>query len=112
MWVFYTRTDGEPDEFYTRSKHDATLWRSCVRGGARVPKIFSLRGRQWELARRIRVKIGIAHLDGNPANNADDNLKALCDWCHLRHDAPQHRETRATRKDAARPMQWEGSISL
>lgn len=62
--------------------------------------------------RVIRVKIGVAHLDHDPSNNADDNLKALCDWCHLHYDKLHHRETRATRKDAARPIKWEGVITV
>lgn len=39
---------------------------------------------------------------------ADANLRALCQWCHLHHDAGLHiehaRATRQTRKDAARPL--------
>ena len=31
-----------------------------------------------------------AHLDHNPANCADDNLKALCQRCHLAYDATLH----------------------
>lgn len=62
--------------------------------------------------RTIRVKVGVAHLDHNPENNADENLKALCDWCHLNYDKLHHRETRATRKDAARPIKWEGAITV
>jgi hypothetical protein len=46
----------------------------------------------------------MAHLDHNPANNFEYNLGALCQWCHLHYDAPHHAETRATRKDAARPL--------
>jgi hypothetical protein len=61
-----------------------------------------------ETIRRVRIKVGIAHLDQNPYNNADANLAALCDWCHLMHDAKFHAAsahvTRATRKDAARPL--------
>jgi 5-methylcytosine-specific restriction endonuclease McrA len=54
--------------------------------------------------RVIRVKIGVAHLDHDPANNADSNLRALCDWCHLHYDQIHHSETRARRKDAKRPL--------
>ena len=62
--------------------------------------------------RVIRVKIGVAHLDHDPSNNADENLRALCDWCHLHYDKLHHRETRATRKDRSRPIQWEGGITV
>jgi hypothetical protein len=42
----------------------------------------------------------VAHLgDPSPENCADDNLKAMCQRCHLRYDAPQHQENaRATRR--------------
>lgn len=52
----------------------------------------------------VKIMIGVAHLDHNPSNNADDNLKALCGRCHLINDQDKHRDTRATRKDAARPL--------
>lgn len=48
----------------------------------------------------IQSKIGAAHLDHNPANNADDNLAALCARCHLIHDAPHHRHTQQIRRAA------------
>lgn len=52
----------------------------------------------------VRVVLTVAHLDHNPANMEDDNLMALCQWCHLHLDFDHHRETRQTRKDAARPL--------
>jgi 5-methylcytosine-specific restriction endonuclease McrA len=58
--------------------------------------------------RWVDIVLTIAHLDHNPQNNADDNLQALCKWCHLKHDVRFHaanaRHTRQTRKDAARPL--------
>lgn len=54
--------------------------------------------------RRIRVKIGVAHLDHNPQNNSDVNLRALCDFCHLAHDANHHKLTRSLHKDQRRPL--------
>jgi 5-methylcytosine-specific restriction endonuclease McrA len=55
-----------------------------------------------------RVVLTIAHLDQNPANNAEANLRALCQRCHLNHDrpfnVPKQHLTRARRKDAARPL--------
>lgn len=47
----------------------------------------------------------VAHLDHDVSNNADTNLAALCNRCHLRHDAKLHgansAETR--RKKAGQP---------
>lgn len=50
------------------------------------------------------IVLTMAHLDHDPTNNADENLKMLCQWCHLNYDKLHHAETRATRKDAARPL--------
>lgn len=38
----------------------------------------------------IRCVITIAHLDHDPRNNADENLAALCQHCHLKHDVHFH----------------------
>jgi hypothetical protein len=58
--------------------------------------------------RTVVIVLTIAHLDNNPYHNADDNLAALCQWCHLHHDVALHqanaRATRQARKDAARPL--------
>lgn len=37
-----------------------------------------------------RVFLATAHLDHNPANNDDSNLKALCQRCHMVNDLWQH----------------------
>jgi hypothetical protein len=56
----------------------------------------------------VTVQLGVAHLDhGSDPNAPDEELGALCRYCHLRHDKPQHKETRSTRKDAARPLLGE-----
>ncbi len=41
------------------------------------------------------IVLTVAHLDHNPMNNADDNLQALCQRCHLKHDGKQHAKTAA-----------------
>lgn len=38
----------------------------------------------------IQIVLTIAHIDRDPRNNDPANLAALCQRCHLRHDAPQH----------------------
>ena len=48
--------------------------------------------------------LGIAHLNHVPGDDRDENLKALCQWCHLMHDRERHHETRGDRKDATRPL--------
>jgi hypothetical protein len=58
--------------------------------------------------RRVNVVLTIAHLNHTPGDNRDENLAALCQWCHLHHDQQLHvqsaRETRKDRKDAGRPL--------
>lgn len=54
--------------------------------------------------RQVRVVLTIAHLNHVAGDDRDENLKALCQWCHLNYDLAHHHETRAARKDAARPL--------
>lgn len=46
----------------------------------------------------IKIVLTVAHLDHDVMNNTDDNLAALCQLHHLRHDIVQHKtNSRATR---------------
>jgi len=45
-----------------------------------------------------KVVLTVAHLDHTPENCHYDNLKALCQKCHLSYDAKHHAETRAKTK--------------
>jgi hypothetical protein len=36
--------------------------------------------------REFRICLTVAHLDHNPENRSSDNLRALCQRCHLNHD--------------------------
>ena len=48
--------------------------------------------------RSVRVVLTVAHLDHDETNNADDNLAALCQKCHLAHDRDDnHRRAQASR---------------
>ena len=55
-------------------------------------------------SRFIYVVCTMAHLNHNPEDNADENLRFLCQWCHLNHDKPHHHETRSLRKDSGREL--------
>lgn len=57
--------------------------------------------------RRVDIVLTVAHLNHMPGDDRDDNLRALCQYHHLKFDAVHHRETRAIRKDAARPILTE-----
>lgn len=80
-------------------------WTRCI-DGVRFPatvfrRTFPLEVR---LARIIRVVLTVAHLNHVSGDDRDENLLALCQWCHLNYDKLHHRETRCERKDAARPL--------
>lgn len=46
----------------------------------------------------IAIVLTVAHLDHTPENCADDNLKALCQRCHNRYDAPERARGRRERR--------------
>lgn len=46
------------------------------------------------------VVLTTAHLDHIPENCTDDNLKAMCQGCHLHYDIDHHRETAAATRAA------------
>lgn len=56
----------------------------------------------WALAdgqRSTRIVLTIAHLNHTPEDCRDENLQALCQRCHLRHDHELHqRNAAATRR--------------
>lgn len=43
-----------------------------------------------EAAGFSKIILTTAHLDHDPTNNAEENLRALCQKCHLAHDLPHH----------------------
>lgn len=63
------------------------------------------------ITRKVKIVLTIAHLNHTPGDDRDENLKAMCQWCHLAHDRAHHarnaHETRAARKDATRPLLQE-----
>jgi len=48
------------------------------------------------------VVLTVAHLDHQPENCADDNLRALCQRCHNRYDQPHRRKNAASTRRAAK----------
>ncbi|MHA0337171.1 hypothetical protein [Sphingomonas aquatilis] len=46
------------------------------------------------IVRVTRVYIACAHLNHDPTDNAPRNLAALCQRCHMIHDAAEHRRRR------------------
>ncbi len=49
--------------------------------------------------RAIKIILTIAHLNHNTSDNRDENLKAMCQRCHLRYDAKHHAETRKKKQN-------------
>lgn len=43
-----------------------------------------------EFPRMIKIVLTVAHLNHDITDNSDTNLKALCQKCHIRHDATYH----------------------
>lgn len=50
-------------------------------------------------AKVFKIVLTIAHLDHTPENNDPDNLRALCQKCHLNHDKDHHRRSRINKTD-------------
>lgn len=61
--------------------------------------------REYDTGHDIKVVLTVAHLDHDTTNNDESNLKALCQKCHLRHDAKEHgkhaAQTRRNKRDQA-----------
>jgi hypothetical protein len=52
--------------------------------------------------RTIKIILTVAHLDYTPENCDDENLRAFCQGCHNRYDAPERRRGIRLRAIAAR----------
>ena len=65
-----------------------------------------------EKIRVITVVLAVVHLNHKAGDDRDENLRAFCQWCHLNWDVENHRESRSTRKDRARPLlyEWTGPV--
>lgn len=61
----------------------------------------ALRNVGFEIA-GARIILTTAHLDHDPTNNAEGNLAALCQRCHLAHDLQHHWQSRRARVRAER----------
>lgn len=70
--------------------------------------------REYDTGHDIYVVLTVAHLDHNPANNDESNLKALCQRCHLVHDAKHNaairKQTRLAKQEQAMQAQGQGRL--
>jgi hypothetical protein len=51
-----------------------------------------------------------AHLDHTPENCHPENLRAMCNGCHLHYDKDHHRQTRARTRAEAIAAAGQGSL--
>ena len=51
-----------------------------------------------------KIVLTVAHLNHQPEDCRDENLKAMCQRCHLRYDIDHHRETNAATRRAKSPQ--------
>lgn len=51
-----------------------------------------------------RVVLTVAHLNHNPGDCREENLKAMCQRCHLRYDLPLHLENSRNTREAKSPQ--------
>lgn len=58
--------------------------------------------------------LAVAHINHDPSDNREENLKALCQRCHLQHDIEQHViSCRRTKQRKRREAQLEaGQLEL
>ena len=82
----------------------AMFWRSAGSGWIDHTGRANALPAGWPWISIIRVVCTCAHLNHTAGDDRDENLKFLCQWCHLNLDKPQHKITRSIRKDQARPL--------
>lgn len=56
---------------------------------------WNSKARKWS-----KIVLTIAHLDHNTENNHSENLRALCQSCHLRYDIEHHKKNAAQTRAA------------
>ena len=56
------------------------------------------------------VVLTTAHLDHTPENCDPENLRAMCQGCHLHYDKDHHRQTAAATRRAAIEANGQGTL--
>lgn len=69
------------------AKREAARWR--CEGSPRYPECRAENAKPHPVT-GSRVVLTVAHLDHDPANCADENLRAWCQRCHVSYDAAHH----------------------
>lgn len=61
---------------------------------------------------RGQIVLTVAHLNHYPPDCRDENLRAFCQRCHLRYDAPLHRRNAATTRQRKQEVAGQGRLGL
>ena len=81
------------------TEHVGSIDTDAAADRGRCPQLNGqpLRGRKRTVLGTLisRVVLTVAHLDHGKDDNSDANLCAMCQACHLRYDADQHRRNAA-----------------
>lgn len=88
-------------EKWEADRYPEIVWRNAgeaIHEGDNFPR---------EICRRVYIVLTIAHLNNISGDDRDENLKALCQYCHLTMDARFHKQTRCANKDRRRPLLQE-----
>lgn len=64
------------------NKKQAVGW-VCERCGVQCLRPGEGRNLSWDIHEKKRRELQVHHCDHNPANNAPENLMAVCSICHL-----------------------------
>ena len=92
--------DWGPLSFWIRSRR--AEWK--CEGSPAYPDCRAIQGEPHPVT-GSNVVLTVAHLDHEPANNRQENLRAMCQLCHLTHDAKQYAKNAA---ETRRRRQVEG----
>ena len=84
-----------------RESSDAKSWVRVARPDERtLQPTLSTEWAEFNGYKVVKIVCTTAHLDHVPEHVADDNLKFLCQKCHLAYDAEHHAQTAyATRRE-------------
>ncbi len=86
---------------YSVKHNGQSIWFELPSDALRCAGVPHLHGYEKEV-KQVRVVLTIAHLNHDITDNRMENLKALCQKCHLNHDKELHaRNARKTREKKA-----------
>ncbi len=83
---------------FTRAQGRCECYGECRRGShaGRCPNVHG----QPAYGTGSKVVLTVAHLNHTPEDCSEDNLRAMCQGCHLHYDSEHHKQTAArTRRE-------------